>query len=89
MNHFDKKKLHNFSRFAVKHHTGLVHETFKNVFVNQTMVGEGDNRKSLKMIQDHEDIEKPPEFEYDNKAYVLVQQEIETIFGKNKDKKTD
>ena len=35
MNHFDKKKLHNFTRFAYKNNTGLVHETFKNIFINK------------------------------------------------------
>tara|TARA_B110000285_G_C15137193_1_gene627872 strand:+ start:1583 stop:1969 length:387 start_codon:yes stop_codon:yes gene_type:complete len=50
MAHFDKKKLHYFSRFAVKHHTGMVHDTYKNVFVNQIMHDHVDNRKSLKMI---------------------------------------
>ena len=34
MNHFVKKKLHPFSRFAMKHVNGLVHEDYKNIFVN-------------------------------------------------------
>ena len=71
MQHFDNKKLHYFSRFAVKHHTGKVHDTYKNVFVNQIMHDHVDNRKSLKMISDHpedqdkEHGQKAPTFHYD------------------------
>jgi hypothetical protein len=35
MEHFDKKKLHNFSKFSYRHTTGQVHETFKNIFVSR------------------------------------------------------
>lgn len=34
MNQFDKKNMHVLSRFAHKHNTGSVHETYKNVFMN-------------------------------------------------------
>jgi len=35
MKNFDKKKLHNFSRAALKYNTGLVHQTFKNIFIKK------------------------------------------------------
>jgi len=52
MKHFDKKKLHNFSRFAFKNNTGLVHPTFKNIFVSKheerkTIVGKTEVEKTL------------------------------------------
>jgi len=34
MKHFDKKKLHDLTKFAHKQNTGLVHHDFKNIFVN-------------------------------------------------------
>ena len=37
MKQFNKKKLHNFSRFAMKNNTGLIHPTFKNVFLSKKM----------------------------------------------------
>ena len=51
MNHFDKKKLHNFSRFASKHKTGLVHETFKNVFVNYKLDDADEKRRDSQLVK--------------------------------------